>query len=149
MKRKIKPVALALLFLFVAIQFYQPARNSNKEQDETMDIAQSYNIPADVKKILHISCYDCHSSNTNYVWYDYIQPVRMMVESHIKRARKDLDFSEWGTYSNRKKERLLTSIKKQIETTEMPLPSYTLMHKNARLNEVRAKILIDWIQCQE
>ncbi|MGE9311108.1 heme-binding domain-containing protein [Niabella sp. CJ426] len=149
MKRKIKPVALALLFLFVAIQFYQPARNSNKEQDETMDIAQSNNIPADVKRILHISCYDCHSSNTNYVWYNYIQPARMIVESHIKRARKDLNFSEWGTYSNRKKERLLTSIKKQIETKEMPLPSYTLMHENARLNEVRAKILIDWIQSQE
>ncbi len=114
-----------------------------------MDIAQSYNIPADVKRILHISCYNCHSSNTNYVWYNYIQPVRMMVESHIKRAREKLDFSEWSTYSNRKKERLLTSIKKQIETKEMPLPSYTLMHENARLNEVQAKILIDWIKSQE
>jgi hypothetical protein len=111
MKRRIKPVVLASLFLFIAIQFYQPARNSNKEQDGTMDIAQAYDVPADVKRILHISCYDCHSSNTNYVWYDYIQPVRMMEESHIKRARKDLDFSEWGTYSNRKKERLLTSKK--------------------------------------
>lgn len=149
MRRKIKPAVLALLFLFIAIQFYQPARNSNKEQGGTMDISQSYNIPADVKKILHISCYDCHSSNTNYVWYDYIQPVRMMMESHIKRARKDLDFSEWDTYSNRKKERLLTSIKKQIETKAMPPPSYTLMHKNARLNEVQAKILIHWIESQE
>lgn len=149
MKRRIKPVVLASLFLFIAIQFYQPARNSNKEQDGTMDIAQAYDVPADVKRILHISCYDCHSSNTKYVWYDYIQPVRMMVESHIKRAREGLDFSEWGTYSNRKKERLLTSIKKQIETREMPLPSYTLMHKNARLSEAQAKILIDWIESQE
>lgn len=148
MKRTLKPVALALLFLFIAIQFYQPARNINKEEG-TMDIAQSYDIPADVKRILHISCYNCHSSNTNYVWYNYIQPVRMMVESHIKRAREKLDFSEWSTYSNRKKERLLTSIKKQIETKEMPLPSYTLMHENARLNEVQAKILIDWIKSQE
>ncbi len=149
MKRKVKPVALALLFLFVAVQFYQPARNSNKEQDVTMDIAQSYNTPADVKRILHISCYDCHSNNTNYVWYNYIQPVRMIVESHIKKARKDLDFSEWRTYSNRKKERLLTSIKKQIETKAMPLPSYTLMHRNARLNEVQATILIGWIKSQD
>lgn len=149
MKRRVKPVALALLFLFIAVQFYQPARNINKEQDGTMDIAQSYNIPADVKRILHISCYDCHSNNTNYVWYNYIQPVRMIVESHIKKARKDLDFSEWSTYSNRKKERLLTSIKKQIETKAMPPPSYMLMHKNARLNEVQAKILISWIKSRD
>ncbi len=149
MKRKIKPGALALLFLFIAIQFYQPAPNINKEQVETMDITQSYNMPVDVKRILHTSCYDCHSRNTNYVWYDYIQPARMIVESYIKSAREDLDFSEWGTYSTRKKERLLNSIKKQIETKEMPLPSYTLIHQSAKLNDRQAEILINWIDGQE
>lgn len=149
MKRKIKVIALALLFLFIAIQFYQPARNINKEKVGTMDISQSYPIPADVKMILQTSCYDCHSNTTNYVWYDYIQPARMIVEHHIKKAKEDLNFNEWETYSSRKKERLLTSVKKQIETKKMPLPSYILMHKNARLSDEQGEIVINWVKSLE
>lgn len=148
MKGKIKVIALALLFLFIAIQFYQPARNMNKEQVGTMDISQSYHIPAAVKMILQTSCYDCHSNTTNYAWYDYIQPARMIVEHHIKKAKEDLNFNEWGTYSSRKKERLLTSIKKQIETKKMPLPTYSLMHKNTRLSDEQGEIVIAWLENQ-
>ncbi|WP_114790401.1 heme-binding domain-containing protein [Niabella yanshanensis] len=36
-----------------------------------------------------------------------------------------------------------------METKEMPLPSYTLMHRNARLSEAQAKIWIDWIERQD
>jgi hypothetical protein len=60
-----------------------------------------------------------------------------------------LNFNEWGIYSNRKQERLLNSIKEQIKTKQMPLSSYTLMHKDAKLNDWQIKTLTDWLKEQE
>lgn len=148
MKKRLRATIVVLLLFFMAIQFYQPALNVDKGQGNKTDFAQVYQVPVEVGHILKASCYDCHSNHTNYLWYDYIQPARAFIESHIKGAKKELNFSKWGTYTSRKQERLLTSIKKQIETKEMPLPSYTFMHKNTKLNNNQIKILSDWLSSQ-
>lgn len=149
MKRVLKIILAIVLFIFIAIQFYQPALNVDKGQVYTTDFTQVYKMPVEVKAMFKTSCYDCHSNNTNYVWYDYIQPTRALVENHIKDAKKDLNFNEWGTYSNRKQERLINSIKEQIETKKMPLSSYTIMHKKAKLNDKQIKVLTNWLKEQE
>jgi biopolymer transport protein ExbD len=149
MKKVLKIILAIVLFIFIAIQFYQPALNVDKGQVYTTDFTQVYKMPVEVKAMLQTSCYDCHSNNTKYVWYDYIQPARAIVENHINNAKEDLNFNEWGNYSNRKQERLLNSIKEQIETKQMPLSSYTLMHKDAKLNYEQIKTLTDWLKGQE
>ena len=149
MKKVLKIILAIVLFIFIAIQFYQPALNVDKWQVYTTDFTQVYKMPVEVKAMLQTSCYDCHSNNTKYVWYDYIQPARAIVENHINNAKEDLNFNEWGNYSNRKQERLLNSIKEQIETKQMPLSSYTLMHKDAKLNYEQIKTLTDWLKGQE
>jgi len=149
MKRVLKIMLTIVLFIFIAIQFYQPALNVDKGQVYTTDFTQVYKMPVEVKAMLQTSCYDCHSNNTNYVWYDYVQPARTLVENHIKNAKQDLNFNEWGTYSNRKQERLLNSIKEQIETKQMPLSSYTIMHENAKLNDEQIKVLTNWLKEQD
>jgi len=149
MKKVLKIILAIVLFIFIAIQFYQPALNVDKGQVYTTDFTQVYKMPVEVKAMLQTSCYDCHSNNTKYVWYDYIQPARAIVENHINNAKEDLNFNEWGNYSNRKQERLLNSIKEQIETKQMPLSSYTLMHKDAKLNDEQIKTLTNWLKEQE
>ena len=149
MKKVLKIILAVVLFIFIAIQFYQPALNVDKGQVYTTDFTQVYKMPVEVKAMLQTSCYDCHSNNTKYVWYDYIQPARAIVENHINNAKEDLNFNEWGTYTNRKQERLLNSIKEQIETKQMPLSSYTLMHKDAKLNDEQIKVLTNWLKEQE
>ena len=149
MKRVLKIMLTIVLFIFIAIQFYQPALNVDKGQVYTTDFTQVYKMPIEVKAMLQTSCYDCHSNNTNYVWYDYVQPARTLVENHIKNAKQDLNFNEGGTYSNRKQERLLNSIKEQIETKQMPLSSYTIMHKKAKLNDEQIKVLTNWLKEQD
>lgn len=149
MKKVLKIILAIVLFIFIAIQFYQPALNVDKGQVYTTDFTQFYKMPVQVKAMLQTSCYDCHSNNTKYVWYDYIQPARAIVENHINNAKEDLNFNEWGNYSNRKQERLLNSIKEQIETKQMPLSSYTLMHKDAKLNDEQIKTLTNWLKEQE
>ncbi|MEN5309198.1 heme-binding domain-containing protein [Chryseobacterium cucumeris] len=148
MKQILKRILVFVLFLFIAIQMYQPAFNIDKGRAATKDFIRVYKMPAEVQTLFRNSCYDCHSNNTDYVWYDYIQPVRSVVESHIKEAKNDLNFNEWETYSNRKQERLLNSIKEQIVNRQMPLSSYTLMHRKAKLSDDEIKTMTEWLKEQ-
>lgn len=127
------------------MQLYQPARNIGFEQDITADFTKVYNVPKKVEIILRTSCYDCHSNNTNYPWYSYIQPARFLMESHIAAGKENLNFNEWGNYSSRKQNNKLDRIAKQIQSNEMPLASYTLIHKNATLSATQKKEVLDWI----
>ncbi|ASK29318.1 cytochrome C [Chryseobacterium sp. T16E-39] len=149
MKKVLKIFVAIALLIFIAIQLYQPALNIDKGQVGKTDFTQTYKVPAEVKTILQTSCYDCHSNTTNYEWYDYVQPARSLVDGHIRDAKEDLNFNEWATYSHRKQERLINSIKKQIETKEMPIPSYTLMHKKAKLSDDQIKLVTNWLKEQK
>lgn len=145
MKISIKRITVISLVLFLVVQLYQPARNLAYEQDLTANFTKVYTVPENVKTILRTSCYDCHSNNTNYPWYSYIQPVRMIMDSHIKKGKKNLNFNEWGNYSSRKKRNKLDRIVKQIKSDEMPLASYTLIHKNAILTPTQKEEVMNWI----
>ncbi|OJV51821.1 MAG: cytochrome C [Bacteroidetes bacterium 43-16] len=148
MKKAIKPVLTTLFFAFLVSQFFQPAPNTDNGKVYTTDFIRYYQTPVEVSKILRRSCYDCHSNNTNYLWYDYVQPGRWLVEKHISEAKNELNFNEWGNYAARKQERLLRSIEEQIKTEQMPLWSYTLVHKNAELNKEEIEVLIKWLKEQ-
>jgi hypothetical protein len=145
MKKIIKKILFIGLIIFLLMQLYQPARNESFEQDITANFTKVYNVPKNVEIILRTSCYDCHSNNTNYPWYSYIQPARFFMESHIKEGKENLNFNEWGNYSNRKQNNKLDRIAKQIESNEMPLSSYTMIHKNATLSATQKKEIINWI----
>jgi hypothetical protein len=146
MKISIKKILTSGFIIFLLIQFYQPARNLDYGQVLPIHITKLYNVPSNVKTILQTSCYDCHSNNTKYPWYSYIQPVRMFMDSHIKEGKENLNFSEFGNYSERKQGNKLEQIVKQIKADEMPLASYTLIHKNAILTQENKKVLINWIE---
>lgn len=127
------------------MQLYQPTRNESYEQELTANFTKMYDVPKNVETILRTSCYDCHSNNTNYPWYSYIQPARFFMENHIKDGKKDLNFNEFGKYSKRKQENKLEAIIKQIKSDEMPLASYTLLHKNAIVTPAQKEEVINWI----
>ena len=145
MKRKLKKVGFILFLVLIAIQFYQPVLNQSSGQDYTNDFLITTNAPKNISKLIQTSCYNCHSNNTNYLWYDYVQPARIFVESHISDGKEELNFNEFGSYSNRKQQSKLEAMIKQIKSGEMPLSSYTLLHQDAVLNEIQKKDLITWI----
>ena len=145
MKRIIKKILFIGLIIFLLIQLYQPARNISFEQDITGNFTKVYNVPKNVEIILRTSCYDCHSNNTYYPWYSYIQPARFFMERHIKEGKEELNFNEFGNYSKRRQNSKLKAISKEIESNEMPLSSYTLIHKNAILTASQKKKVLDWI----
>jgi hypothetical protein len=140
-----KKFLLGLLVGVVAIQFIQPARNKS-EKMLTTDIQQMYQMPGRIFVVLQISCYDCHSNNTHYPWYSFIQPGAWWMASHIKEGKANLNFSEFGTYSNRKQQSKLQAIINSINDNTMPLNSYTMLHKNAKLSEENKVLILDWIK---
>ena len=138
-----KKIALGLFAGFVAIQFIQPARNKSDMALPT-DIINTVTVPTQVLNILQNSCYDCHSNNTRYPWYSFIQPGAWLMASHIRRGKAMLNFSQFGDLSNRKQQSKLQGLINQIKDNEMPLSSYTLLHRNAILRAEQKTILINW-----
>ncbi len=135
---------LATLIVSVLIQFIQPARNKSG-QALPKDIIKAYSMPDTVQTILKNACYDCHSNNTAYPWYVDIQPMGWLMAKHIKNGKADLNFSEFGSYSLRRQTSKLRSIANSIKDGTMPLPSYTWMHKSARLTTDEKAVIINWM----
>ena len=140
-----KKILLALLIVFIAIQFVQPAHNKTVQALPT-DFAKTYEVPDKVKSVLQSACYDCHSTNTNYPWYSNIQPMAWMMATHITNGKEKLNFSDFGSNSTRKQISKLKEISNQIKDDEMPISSYKLMHKNARLSQNEKFLLMNWMQ---
>ncbi len=140
-----KKIVLILLIVFIAIQFIQPARNKSGQVLPT-DFSKAVSVPENVKMILQTACYDCHSNNTNYPWYTYVQPVGWILNNHIINGKKELNFSDFGSYPIRKQQSKLKAIADQIKDGEMPLYSYTIIHKNARLSKEQKVLITGWAQ---
>lgn len=141
----IRKILIILLVVFIAIQFIQPARNTNG-QVLPPDISKVVSMPENVQSLLQVACYDCHSNHTRYPWYTYVQPIGWILRNHISEGKKELNFSDFGTYSQRRQESKFKSIVSQIKDGEMPLYSYTIIHKNARLSKEEKALIIDWAQ---
>jgi hypothetical protein len=140
----IKIIVLFVLVAFVGIQLVPTTRNQSDFVPVT-DFMLVTDVPKAISEKLQISCYDCHSNNTQYPWYNKIQPVAWLIENHIKEGKTELNFSEWDSLSNRRKSSKLRSIIKQIESDEMPLDSYTMIHKDSKFSEKDKTEIIQWI----
>ena len=131
--------------MFIAMQFMQPAHNESGHLLST-DISKTVAISDSVQAVLRNACYDCHSNNTNYPWYVYIQPTGWLMAKHIKNGKEELNFSDFGSYSPRRQISKLDGIANSIKDDIMPLSSYKLMHKSAQFTTNEKKLLISWAQ---
>ena len=108
------------------------------------DIGTAYPMPDNVYHVLQTSCYDCHSNNTKYPWYNNVQPVAWWLNDHVEEGKRELNFSEFGSFSTKRKLKKLKEIVSEVEENEMPLNSYTLIHKDAALSPADKQLLIEW-----
>jgi len=56
------------------------------------------------------ACGNCHSDHTDWPWYGHVAPVSWWIAWHVREGRKQLDFSQWESYSARQKIDKLDSI---------------------------------------
>ena len=138
-----KKMILGLVITLVIAQFFQPEKNQSNFVSIALFLEETQ-APKEVKQILKQACFDCHSSTTNYPWYNSITPVNFWLNSHIKEGKKHFNVSKWSTYSDKKKDHKLEELIEELEEGDMPLASYTWTHSEAHIDtKLKCKFL--WI----
>lgn len=140
----IKKILIVLALVLVVLQFIRPAQNLSA--NTTKDISTLYPMPSDVKLIVDKACADCHSNKTAYPWYATIQPVAFWLADHVNEGKSEFNFNEFAGYRIAKQNHKLEEVIEQIKEGEMPLYSYTLIHRDAQLTDAEKATLINWCQ---
>lgn len=147
MKKVFKIILVILVVVLIIIQFIRPAENKNPEIPQ-QQITAAYPVPDNVMKNLKVSCYDCHSNTTVYPFYFKIQPVAWFLDNHIREGKRHVNFSIFATYPLWRQHENFKDIVEQLKKDEMPLTSYTLIHRDAVLNTDQKLAIEDWATAQ-
>jgi hypothetical protein len=95
-------------------------------------------------KTLARACGDCHSNQTNLPWYGHVVPISWWINKHVREGRQALNFSEWTTYSARRRFDELESICGVVSNGRMPPLSYRVLHPESRLDTQDKKLICAW-----
>lgn len=136
---------LILLAAFAASQFIRPDTKA-PDTDSLQDLIAVTQPNEEIAGLLRTACYDCHSNETQYPWYYRITPVNWWVQHHVNEGREEGNLSVWAALSEKHRAHFVDEAAELIEAAEMPLPSYTWMHGDARLDQRQRKLLIDFFQ---
>jgi hypothetical protein len=142
MSRAVKIAGIIVIGGFIIMQFFRPERN--RPEVETGDLGAVISVPDSISALLKNSCYDCHSNQTDYPWYSKVAPVSWYLHTHIRKGKDALNFSEFGNLDKSKQIKALTDICDMVDSETMPLKSYLMIHRKARIDRSGAKAICDW-----
>lgn len=143
MNSTLSKILIGLVVFFIVLQFFGPD-TTLPEFDHSKDFITNTQPPQDVADILKSTCYDCHSYQTKYPWYSNVMPVSWWLQDHIEHGRDEFNLSLWADYSASRADHKLEEAIELVDDEEMPLPSYTWVHSDARLSEQQRKMLSQW-----
>lgn len=146
---KVLKVASVLLFLlFAGAQLFRPER-ANPPPAVGQSLEEHARVTPEVAGVLKRSCMDCHSNRTEWPWYSNVAPASWFVIDHVNHGRRHLNFSRWGEYDRRRADELLKDICMTAKSGFMPLDSYTLVHRGARLAPTDVQTLCEWAGAEQ
>ena len=145
-----KPALAALLALGVAALAAQLVTVERVNPTSLVSPLSNGDIaaPAQIKALLTRACYDCHSNQTRWPWYSGVAPVSWLVARDVALGRKELNFSEWGSYYPQTRMRKLQWMGRVLRERAMPPWAYRLMHPGARLTDAERATLDRWIESE-
>ena len=132
-----------LLIVGLVVMQFIPVERSNPS-DRSQPAA-----PAEIETILRRSCYDCHSNETRWRWYAEIAPISFLLARDVKEGRRELNFSIWDRYEQRRKARKLKEIIKEVEEGDMPPWYYIPVHPDAKLSQNDREAIVKWAKQQQ
>jgi len=144
-KRRLKWIVVAVIAAFGLMQLTNAAR-TYPAVVPGHDLLSADPPPPQISAILRTACYDCHSYETHWPWYGHVAPVSWWLDSHVRDARERLNFSEWPRGDAERAARKWNHVAESVRDGDMPLPSYTRIHRAARLTEDQRKQLVDWAE---
>jgi heme-binding protein len=121
---------------------------SRRIRHEDLSIRGDIAAPPAIEVILKRSCYDCHSNETGWPWYGFVAPLSWWMERKVELGRKQLNFSEWGSYYPTTKIRKLQWIDRTLGQKNMPPWSYRILHPQAALNQTDLIPLLQWLESE-
>ena len=136
-------ILLALLTIILVLQFFRGELPDTSE-DNPDDLISNHLIEDEVVGILKSACYDCHSNESIYPWYSYVAPVSWLIIRDTRLGREELNFSEWNSFSKKRKLHKLEEMGEEVEEGEMPFKPYMITHAEARLTDEQRSVLIAW-----
>jgi len=141
--KSVKKILIILIVIFVIAQFFRPEKNVGDMASIDYFYSET-NPPAEVKRILEVSCIDCHSDVTKYPWYNAITPVNYWLAGHINDGKKHFNMSKWLGNSTKRKDHKFEQLIEMLEKKEIPLESYTYTHTDAKLTDSQINAVINW-----
>jgi hypothetical protein len=126
---------LGLLALLVLIQFV-PYGRDHTNPAPTKAVA----LPTAAQRAIFTkACADCHSFDTEWLWYTNVAPVSWLVQSDVDGGREGLNLSTWD-----RPQPSIDDVVEAIAGGDMPPLKYTISpyHFNARLSAGEKRELI-------
>lgn len=141
----VRRILLGLLLAAGAAQCFRPEKNLAAAPPAT-DLLVQQTAPPEVKRLLAVGCYDCHSDHTRYPWYAEIQPLGWWLAQHVRDGKRELNLSDFGDLTGKRQAAKLEAMMDVIERRAMPLKSYTLTHRDAVFTDAQIKELTKWLE---
>jgi hypothetical protein len=143
MKRWQRVALGAAGIVLAGAQLVRPER-TNPTIDPGRALNARHSVPESVAEILDRACRDCHSNDTRWPWYSHVAPVSWYVIDHVNHGRSHFNYSDWARYSPEEGRTLLKNSCDLARESEMPLASYALMHRSAKLSRADVETLCGW-----
>jgi heme-binding protein len=141
--RKARWVLLLFLVLFIGAQPFRPDRSNPAPVPGASLIPHA---TPEVAAILDRACRDCHSNETRWPWYTNVSPASWLVANHVHHGREHFNYSQWTSIDEDDQDKLLGGMCNLTERGRMPLPSYLLLHRHAKLSPADVKTLCAWTE---
>ena len=140
-------LALVVVGLLVSIPIWLLQRNPPVVQEPPWDSPQT-------RALAVRACFDCHSNQTIWPWYDRIPPASWLAVFDTLRGRRSLNFSTWGVtqqgFLGGEGEggggEGLGGVARVTQNGSMPPSNYLLLHPDARLGTAQQQQLIQGLQ---
>jgi len=145
---KNKKIIIICIIVIALIQLIRIDK-TNPNVDFEKDYLNLSSAPKEISDLIKNSCYDCHSYETKYPWYSNLAPISWLIKNHINEARENLNFSNWGDYSENAKIGIEEDCIYVLTDNEMPLKSYTLIHNKAKLSNENKATLLNWFDIEQ
>ncbi len=145
MKKALRYILLGLAGILVIMQFFRIDK-SVPPYDQTRDLLNVTQAPAEIATLMRAACYDCHSYETKYPWYANVAPVSWWLKGHINEGREHLNYSMYGTWSAGDQAEAVEETLEAVKEGWMPLDSYKWNHPEARLTTAQRQNISTWLE---
>lgn len=129
---------LALVVGLLAIQLVPYRVSNSSTRDEPL-----WDSPR-TRTLAVAACFDCHSNQSNVVWWERVAPLSWWITQHVDDGRAALNFSEFTTSHGEG----ASDAAETVTDGSMPPGYYTWlgMHSKAKLTAAEKKQLADGLR---